>query len=241
MIQKKVTVYIVFLFLGIGLTTATAQTKELVSSQKGKWQTLFDGKSLKGWHLYNQGDKSITNWQIEAGALVCLGTPAGAPNGALVTDGIYENFVLEWEWKIDTGSNSGVFYHVVERPEYKRGPQETGPEFQIIDDENFPGKLEDWQKTGADYAMYPANEKKKTKKIGQWNKSRIIYDRGKVSHYLNGKKIVEFDANTADWKTKRNSGKWKNFPDYANVRRGAIALQDHHSKAYFRKIRIKEL
>ena len=243
MIKKKVIfVACVWLCILAGYASAIAQGQSTQSGKKGKWVTLFDGKSLEGWHLYNQKGKPITNWQIEDEALVCLGTPPGQPNGALVTDAVYDNFILEWEWRIDIGSNSGVFYHVVENPRYKRGPQETGPEYQIIDDENFPGKLEDWQKTGADYAMYPAHEEnKKTKKIGQWNKSRIIYNYGKVSHYLNGKKIVEFDVNTEGWKARRNSGKWKDFPDYANVKIGAIALQDHHSKAYFRKIRIKEL
>ncbi|MBK5719864.1 DUF1080 domain-containing protein [Dysgonomonas sp. Marseille-P4677] len=206
------------------------------------WENLFDGKTLEGWHGYNKGNTPVDNWIVEDGALVCLGSAPGQPNGSLVTDREYENFILEWEWKIDKGSNSGVFYHVVEDAiQYERGPQQTGPEYQIIDDENFPTELEDWQKTGADYAMYIPNKEKKMNPQGEWNTSKIVYDNGKVEHYLNGEKIVEFVAGSEDWITKRESGKWKDFPGYAKVKKGAIALQDHNSKAYFKNIKIKTL
>ena len=65
----------------------------------------------------------------------------------------YENFIITFDWKISEGGNSGLLYHVVERPEYKV-PYVTGPEYQLIDDVGFPDKLEEWQKAGADYAMY---------------------------------------------------------------------------------------
>ncbi len=221
----------------IGLCCACSGKKQFGD----KWEILFDGETLTGWHEYNKKNQPVMNWIVEDGALVCLGAAPGAPNGSLVTDKHYDNFILDWEWKIDSGSNSGVFYHVMEDSiKYKRGPHETGPEYQIIDDENFPGKLEDWQQTGANYAMYPANGMKKINELGNWNTSRIVYNKGYVTHYLNGIKIVEFDADSEDWLEKRNSGKWKGFPDYAVVRKGAIALQNHNSKAYFRNIKIKK-
>ncbi len=231
-------IFYTILLTQLFLICACSSTKQVENG----WESLFDGETLQGWHGYNKGNQPVTNWIVEDGALVCLGVEPGEPNGSLVTDGEYDNFILDWEWKIDEGSNSGVFYHVIEdTAKYKRGPQQTGPEYQIIDDENFPGTLEDWQQTGADYAMYPANEKKKLNRLGEWNTSRIIYDNGKVEHYLNGEKIVEFDANSKNWQERRNSGKWKNFPDYAVVKKGAIALQDHNSKAYFRNIKVKRL
>jgi Domain of Unknown Function (DUF1080) len=62
-----------------------------------------------------------------------------------------------------------------------------------------------------------------------------------VEHWLNGEKIVEFERNSDDWKAKRASGKWKDYPGYASVLKGKIALQDHGNKAYYRNISIREL
>jgi hypothetical protein len=89
--------------------------------------------------------------------------------------------------------------------------------------------------------MYAANEKKKVKPVGEWNTSKIIYNNGHVEHWLNGEKIVEFDASGDEWKKKRAEGKWKDFPDYGSAKKGAIALQDHGNKAWFKNITIKEL
>lgn len=201
---------------------------------------LFDGESLKGWHAYNKGSDTIKNWTIIDAALVCLGAAKDAHGGDIVTDKDYENFELTWDWKVDKGSNSGVMYHVVEDPKYKT-TYETGPEYQIIDDIGFPGKLEDWQKTGANYAMHPANENKKLKPVGEWNSSKIVFNNGHVEHWLNGEKIVEFEAWSKEWTKKKKEGKWKDFPDYGLAKKGKIALQDHGNKAYYKNIVIKEL
>jgi hypothetical protein len=131
-------------------------------------------------------------------------------------------------------------YHVIEDPKYK-APYYTGPEYQIIDDENFPGKLEEWQKAGADYAMHLAGPNKKLKPVGEWNLSKIVFNRGHVEHWLNGEKILEFEAWIDDWKNKRETGKWKDFPDYGKANRGHVALQDHGNKAYYKNIKIREL
>ena len=128
----------------------------------------------------------------------------------------------------------------MEDPKYP-ATYETGPEYQIIDDNGWPEKLEDWQKTGCDYAMYLPNNKKKVMPVGQWNTSKIIFNNGHVEHWLNGAKIVEFTAWNADWKKKKAEGKWKDHPDYGNAKTGLIALQDHGHKAYFKDIKIREL
>ncbi|MBC7424308.1 MAG: DUF1080 domain-containing protein [Ferruginibacter sp.] len=210
-----------------------------VALNKEKWISLFDGKSLAGWHGYNKTG-TVTNWDIENGALVCLGAAADAHGGDIASDATYENFELKWEWKIDKGGNSGVMYHVVEGEKY-HAPYETGPEYQMIDDIDFPEKLEEWQKTGADYAMNLTNNKKKLKPVGEWNTSKIVFNKGHVEHWLNGEKIVEFTAWDAKWKKEKAEGKWKDYPDYGNAKKGLIALQDHGHKAYFKNIMIRVL
>lgn len=205
----------------------------------GASESLFDGKTLKGWHGYNKTGE-VKNWTIIDGALVCLGASAEHAGGDLVSDGEYENFELSWDWKIDKGGNSGVMYHVTEDPKYK-APYETGPEYQMIDDAGYPGKLEEWQKTGSSYAMYIPNDKKVLKPVGEWNSSKIIFNNGHVEHWLNGEKIIEFQTGDADWQKRKAEGKWKNTPDYGKVKKGRIALQDHGNKAYFKNITIKTL
>lgn len=201
--------------------------------------SLFNGKNLSGWHGYNKTEE-VKNWTVQDSALVCLGAAKDAHGGDLVSAGSFENFELSWDWKVDKGSNSGVMYHVIEDPKYQ-APYETGPEYQIIDDIGFPQKLEEWQKAGADYAMTVPNDKKKLKPVGEWNHSKIVYNKGHVEHWLNNEKIVEFDVASEDWKKQRATGKWKDYPDYASASSGHIALQDHGNKAYFKNIMIKSL
>ena len=170
----------------VSAVASTMATEEL------KWVSLFDGRTLNGWHGYNETGE-VKNWTIEEGALVCLGAAHGDTGGDIVTDKEFENFELTWEWKITKGGNTGVMYHVVEDPKYQ-APYETGPEYQVIDDIGFPDKLEEWQKTGADYAMNLPNDKKRLKPVGEWNASKIVFNKGHVEHWLNGEKIVAFQT-----------------------------------------------
>jgi hypothetical protein len=220
--------------------SSTPDTTAKMTTENQDPVSLFDGKTLAGWHAFNKTG-AIKNWTIEDGAMVCLGAAKGDTGGDIVTDAEYENFELSWDWKIDRGGNSGVMYHVIEDAKYK-APYETGPEYQLIDDINFDGgKLEEWQKTGADYAMNTTNDKKKVNPAGEWNSSKIVFNKGHVEHWLNGEKIIEFQAWTDEWNKEKKEGKWKDFPDYGLAKKGRIALQDHGNKAYFKNIQIREL
>ena len=237
-----ITVFSIF-FCGVSLKDVepvSTSNNELSMPKNGKWQNLFDGTSLNGWHLFNHANEKVKNWVVEDGILFCLGKSGAITHGDLVTDKSFANFELEWVWKIDKGGNSGVMYHVVEDKKYT-APYQTGPEYQLIDDIGFPSKLEEDQKVGSDYAMTAASANKILKPIGEWNTSKIIFNKGQVEHWLNGKLVVKFKAWSDEWNHKRENGKWKNFPDYGKFKSGVIALQDHGDKVYFKKIRIKEL
>ncbi len=203
------------------------------------WELLFDGTTLNGWRDYN-GDALTGPWEVVDGTIMADGGGSDA-NGYIVTDKEYENFELVWDWKISKGGNSGMLYHVVERPQFKV-PYVTGPEYQLIDDENFPEPLEDWQRCGADYAMYvPDFDTRDLKPAGQWNTSKIIFDNGHVVYFLNGKKLFEFDTWTEDWFKRKAAGKWADAREYGMATKGLICLQDHGYPAWFRNIKIKEL
>ena len=77
--------------------------------------------------------------------------------------------------------------------------------------------------------------------IGEWNSSKIVFTPEQVQYWLNGKKVVSFIPWSDDWKKKKNSGKWKDFPDYGKFKNGYIGLQDHASPIWFRNIKIKKL
>ena len=201
------------------------------------WELLFDGKSLEKWRDF-KGTGIKTAWVAENGELVALGEGADS-YGDIITKEMYSNFDLRLEWKISKGGNSGIFYGVLE--DGYNSAYDTGPEYQLIDDVNFPEELEDWQQCGADYAMYPANDKKKLKKVGDWNTSRIVVKDSLVQYWLNSEKIVEFKRWTEDWKDRVKKGKWKDFPSYGLSSEGHIGLQDHGHRISFRNVKIKRL
>ena len=202
---------------------------------ESEWVDLMDPSD---WRGYNQ-DSLPSNWSIKDNVIECFGE-AGDVGGDIISRETYDNFEFAFEWKITKGGNSGAFYHVVEDTIY-HSPYETGPEYQLLDDVGFEEPLEDWQKTGANYAMHVANENKTLKPVGEWNTSRIVFNRGKAEHWLNGQKIVEFDKNSQDWLEKRNSGKWNEYPDYGKTNDGHLALQDHGAGVWYRNVRVKRL
>jgi len=195
------------------------------------WQLLFDGESTNGWHSFQK--KKVEGWQVVEGTLQTAGK-----NGDILTNNEYEDFEFTADWRILSKGNSGIFFYVVESPQYKR-VYETGPEFQIIDDENYPQKLKDSQKTGANSDVqaptsFPSN------KPGEWNTTRILVNKGHVEHWLNGEKILEYQFDSPEWKALVAASKFAAL-DYAKVRKGHIAFQDHGDPVAYRNIKIREL
>ena len=237
--SKRVSVLLAVALLA-GVECMAQKHNVLTAKEKADgWELLFDGKTLNGWRDYN--GKTLTEpWHVVDGCIQAKGDGSDA-SGYMVTDREFENFILSWDWKLSKGGNSGMLYHVVERPQYAV-PYITGPEYQLIDEPNFPEKLEEWQKTGADYAMHvPDKSKMNVRRYGEWNNSRIVFDNGHVEHWLNGKKILEFEVWTDEWHKLKNSGKWATAPEYGLAHKGVICLQDHGYPASFRNIKIKQL
>ena len=234
----------IFLFLAMisailvtGYTYQAGDNKLTDAEKKEGWKLLFDGKTTNGWRPYQ--NKKANSWSADNGTLHCKGSAGnyGAISADMITKNKYENFELSVDWKISPKGNSGILYMVKEDTV---ASYLSGPEYQIIDDTNFPEKLEDWQKTGANYAMDPAPTAEPNP-VGQWNHTRILVNKGHVEHWLNGKKVVDYDLWTDEWKNKKMNGKWKDAAGYGLSKKGHIALQDHGSEAWFKNIKIKEL
>lgn len=225
----------------LGCTAVVKDNTLSKQEQKEGWKLLFDGKTTNGWRGYKMAEIPSA-WNAVDGTLSSVGKGDGSDiGGDIISIANYENFDLKLDWKLAPEGNSGILYHVIEGPELE-STYYSGPEYQLIDDIGFPGGVTPLNSTGADYAMTPADTTQKVlNPVGTWNSSRIVFDKGKVTHYLNGKKIVEFTVWTDEWNWKVSKGKWKNFPAYGKAKSGYIGLQDHGSKVWFKNIRIKEL
>lgn len=239
--KQKISLWLVIIITGLFFTGCKQGQNKLTDQEAADgWVLLFDGKTLNGWRDF-KGDSVIkAPWVAEKGTLTSLGKGSDS-TGYIVTEKQYENFIIAFDWKISDGGNSGLLYHVVERPEFKV-PYVTGPEYQLIDDAGFASPIEEWQKAAADYAMYVCDPAKKVlMKAGDWNTSKIVFDNGHVEHWLNGQKVLEFEAWSDDWFTRKGSGKWDNAPEYGLARSGHFAVQDHGSRVWFKNVKIKEL
>lgn len=225
-----------FVFIVAFSMIACNSSKKTTKTDPG-YTSLFDGKTLTGWRTYQ--NKPADSWMVKDGILYCKGstTDKSDHRADLITKDTFENFDLQLDWKIAPQGNSGILYMVTENYETS---YLSGPEYQVIDDVNFPEKLEDWQKVAANYAMHTAPTAH-PKQVGEWNHARIVVDHGHVQHWLNGEKVVEYDLWTDDWKKRKAEGKWKDAPGYGMSKTGHIALQDHGSEAWFKNIEIKKL
>lgn len=225
-------------------TTAIATALNTLSADEKAtgWELLFDGSTLKGWKRYNQ-DSIGPLWSVKDGSIVCDGRGLGEGSdhgGSLSTIQQWGNFELSTDWKISPGGNSGILYHVVEQPQFKQS-YETGPEYQVLDDNGWKDPLTDAQKAGSNYDMHPAPSNKKINPAGEWNTARIVYNNGHVEHWLNGDKILEFEEGSADFADRYKKSKWIGYPGWNKFKSGAISLQDHGAPVYFRNIKIRAL
>ncbi len=227
--------------------TDNSITKTEASAENDEWIYLFDGTSVDGWRAYN-GEDLPPQWVIKNGELtfdteIRSEADRKGGNDIIFAKEKFENFELYWEWKIPEGGNSGMFYHVQEGD---WGPPEVAPEYQMLDDLKWEeinnAHLEEWQKTGADYAMHlPDISQKIVKPAMEWNTSRIIFTPDHVEHWLNGKKLLSFEPWTKEWEAKKMASKWKNAPNYGAFKTGYICIQDHDSPLWLRNIKIKKL
>lgn len=213
------------------------------SSGESEWVQLFDGESFDGWKIYNQ-ESMDSNWEIVDGALACnvgLGEENnGFTSKSIMTTSNWGDFEFEIEYKIAKGGNSGIFYHVVEKPEYGYDFV-TGPEVQVLDDEFSRSETEPYKMVASNYAMHAPSDSKSPNPYMEWNKMKIVYDNGQVEHWLNGVKVLEFKEGSPDWLAKKAAGKWANSDTYAAFKEGAFSLQDHGDEVYYRNIRVRSL
>jgi len=205
-----------------GLAQDTKKTKE--------WKKLFDGKTLAGW-TNGSGKAPGKGWSVVDGAIHC-----GNKGGDIFTEADYYNFELKFEWKVAKGSNSGLKYR---HADYSG--KMVGCEYQVLDDDNHSNGKNPKQTAGSLYDVLPPDAKaKQLKKVGEWNTSRIVAKDAKVEHWLNGKKVLVIDMESAEWAKALAKSKFRDAPTFGQ-KDGRIMLQDHGDPVWFRRIEIMEL
>lgn len=214
---------------------ASQTEAQIAKTNKKGWTSLFNGKDLKGWHNYGKSGVK-PQWVIDENAIHLT----GGGGGDIVTDQEFENFELELEWKISEKGNSGLFYLVNEDTSKYKAIWHTAPEYQILDNEGHPdGKFES-HRAGANYDLI-IPEPGHTAPVGQYNKTRLVVNKGKVEHWLNGALVVTYTLWTPEWEEMVAKSKFNKHKGYGRAKMGRIGLQDHGDKVWFRNIRIRKL
>ena len=230
---KPLAIALVFVIALVSTVPATAADAPQASAHPAGFSPLFDGRSLKGWHLYGRRGQPIAGWRVVDGAIVRSG-----PGGDLVSDRAYRDFDLRIEWKIAPGGNSGIFYRAAETqaPIYR-----STIEYQVLDDQRHPdagnGRTR-W--AAAAYDLYPPSAVV-ARPAGEWNQARIRVRGAEVEHWLNGVKVVAYRLDSPDWKARLRQSKFKDWPEFAAARSGVIGLQDHGDEVAYRNILIRPL
>ena len=216
------------------------------------WRLLFDGKTFTRWHGLGFPDVPTGLWVVEDGAIKHVANGKGPVQADgqpltgmdLISDSGYQDFELMWQWKISQAGNSGLKYNVSEELSGGMPPPHAakGWEYQMIDDEKNEDNTLATHRSGALYDMVPPDDRKRVNTAGQWNRSKIVFRGNHGEHWLNGKKIVEFELGSARFDSAFAKSKYHGYPDWFPLRRrGQIVLQDHGDVVWFRDIKIREL
>lgn len=219
----------VWLALAGMLMVASASAQDAKSH--GEWRSLLDarGSPWRGW----KSEGFPSGWKISGDEISKDGEVED-----LVSRDSFGDFELEFEWKIGEGGNSGLFYRGTREYEYIFW---SAPEYQLLDDANAPDGKNRLSSAAAAYALYAAPAGI-VKPHGEWNAARIVADGAHVEHWLNGRKVVEYELWSPDWKTKVAASKFGKYPNFGLAAKGLLGIQgDHPGMLALRNLRIRAL
>lgn len=216
---------------GMDTVSPAEKTAKKKKAKKSKYINLLESKDLSSFRGYKT-EEIGDGWSIKGKSLHFDGTEG---TGDIITREKYTDFELQFDWKISEGGNSGVMYRVGLGDQ---APYITGVEYQILDDSKHADGKTPETSAGSVYALFAPKEYRK-KAVGGWNKSRIVVDGSKITHVLNGTRVVEVDMDSDAFRAKVGNSKFKDWEKFAKEKSGHIAFQDHGNKVWYRNIKIR--
>ena len=214
------------------------------------WRLLWDGKTSAGWRGAKLDRFPKSGWTMKDGVLTVEATDGGESTGPgdIVTTDSFSNFELQFEFRITEGANSGVKYFV--DPGLNKGEGSAiGCEFQILDDKVHPDAkmgVSGNRTLGSLYDLIAAENlqtegrAKQFKGVGEWNHGRVVSNDGRVEHWLNNEKVVEFDRHSQVFRALVTKSKYVIWPGFCQWPSGSILLQDHGDTVSYRNIKVRE-
>jgi hypothetical protein len=210
------------------------------TAQDSAW--IHPDTHTPGWTDMFNADLSnaifpIGVWTVSEGVITA------SKDEALWSQGSYDNFVLDLDFKNADGTNSGVMVHASDIAEWI--PHSV--EIQIADDYS-----EEWSKAPPSWQCaaifgHQSASKHIVKKPGEWNHYTITCIGRKIWVVLNGELVNSCDMGLyTSAKTNPDGTKipdWLSNPMATLPLHGHIGFQGKHAGApiYFRNIRIREL
>ena len=206
-----------FVLLCAGLLVAGCQT----TPKAGKWQSLFDGKTLDGWKASENKD----TFSVRDGMIVVNGARSHLFYTGPVNNAHFKNFEFKADVMTTKGSNSGIYFHTAYQ---ETGWPDKGFECQVNTTHS------DRKKTGGLYNVQDVMDNAPSKD-DQWFHYYIKVEGSHVIIKINGK-------TTVDWTQPEN---WEPPKGMAGrkIGEGTVALQGHDPKSlvYFKNIMIRAL
>ena len=215
---------------GMGLCLAAAVAAASASArQDDDFVKIFDGKTPMGW-LRNDDGKPVAKGNVQEDGL----NPHGAGGYIVMHEKRHGDFVLDFDYKLSKGCNSGVFIRVGD----PKDPVMTGIEVAIDDTEGHG-----MHDTGAFYDLVETT-KNAQKKAGEWNHMTITAKGPKIGVMVNNEAVSEIDLDKFTEPSKRPDGTNHKFEGVTvkNLpREGYLGFQDHGQDCWYKNVKLKDL
>lgn len=224
------------------LPAAGAALNDLsAEEQAAGWQLLFDGKTVTGLRGWEKTDFLKAGWKIEDGALYLpkpievMGKMTG---GDLITTQSFIDFEFSFEWNMSVSGHGGILYFA----RAMMGQTPTGCQFQLIDDVHNPDGLKGGpiRRTGALYGILPPGENKQINPMG-WNSGKILVQGPHVEHWVNGQKVLEYEAGSPALMQAIRASKMRVSPTFGTKVKSPIVILDQGDEVSFRNLKIRAL
>ena len=181
--MKNITLYVLIMVWMTGCS----------GGSKDGWTDLFNGKDLIGWIQLN----GEAEFRVENREIIGI-SKADTPNSFICTEKDYDDFILEFEMKVDTALNSGVQIRSHSLPEFKDG-RVHGYQIEIDPSKRgWSAGIYDEARTGWLYPVTPYNpDAVPAFKNHEWNHYRVEAIGDNIKTWLNGIPVadllVDFD------------------------------------------------